>query len=42
MTYCPDCVSFRVECSVDPEDYYEPCPYYRPKETEKEDREGEG
>jgi len=40
MTYCPDCVSFGVECSVDPEDYTEPCPYFKPRKPEEEDNEG--
>ena len=28
QAFCPSCVSFKVECSVDPEDWDKPCDYY--------------
>ena len=30
MAYCPACISFDGECHPDPEDYSEPCVYYKP------------
>ena len=29
---CPSCISFNDECHPDPEDYNEPCPYYKARE----------
>ena len=29
VVFCPDCISFGVECHVDAEDWYEPCSYFR-------------
>lgn len=28
MAHCPNCVSFRIECNVEPEDYDQPCAYF--------------
>ncbi len=33
--YCPNCESYGGECSVDYEDWNEPCPYYKPYEPEQ-------
>ncbi len=31
ISYCPDCISYNTECSVDTEDWNEPCKYYSPR-----------
>jgi|GEM_PF-4293812 len=45
MAYCPACISFGIECHPDPEEYWEPCPYfidkYREWEKEAVDQPGE-
>ena len=34
MTYCPSCISYGEECSVDSEEWDVECSYYMPREQE--------
>jgi len=31
MAYCPDCISYNTECSVDPEDWGLDCDRFEPR-----------
>lgn len=32
--WCPNCVSFGIECDVDEQNYDKPCDYYKPREKQ--------
>lgn len=40
MTDCTNCDSYNWECHVEPEDWYKPCPFYKPIQKEEEVQHG--